>query len=208
MILFTACGTDSSSGTNDTAPEDNVTLDDFTDVVPYNPYFTSLHFSGSQNCALCHDGIYDTVTNKDVSIVKAWHGTIMGHASIDPLYLAKVASEVKRNPAFKEVIEAKCSSCHMPMAYVDAVFLGDPTLMFGDGFLNVSNPHYDAAKDSVSCTLCHQIENTPELGTYTGFSGKFVIAENFGTDRMIYGPYLDPKQVPMISSLHRYTAHK
>ncbi|MDX1810264.1 MAG: hypothetical protein R3331_12080 [Sulfurospirillaceae bacterium] len=201
MIFFTSCWIDSSSDTKDTTTEDNITLDDFADVVPYNPYFTSLHFSGSQNCALCHDNIFDTVTNKDVSIVKAWHGTIMGHASIDPLYLAKVASEVKRNPNFKEVIEAKCSSCHMPMAYVDAKFIGDPTLMFGDGFLNVSNPHYDAAKDGVSCTLCHQIENTPELGTDAGFSGKFVIAENFGTDRTIYGPYLDPKQAPMINNV-------
>ena len=52
----------------------NKTLDDFKDVVPHNPSFSTLHFSGSKNCAQCHDGISDTSTGEDVSIVKAWQG--------------------------------------------------------------------------------------------------------------------------------------
>jgi len=172
----------------------------FPDVVAHDPTFESLHFSGSQNCAQCHDGISNT-NGEDVSIVQAWKGTMMGNAAIDPLYLAKVASEVQRNPDFKEEIEAKCSRCHMPMAHVEAGFSGDATAMFGDGFLNPENPHYDEAKDSVSCTLCHQIENDPTLGTDEGFSGKFVVAENFGTDRVSYGPYTGPRTQPMINNV-------
>ncbi|MEN8727129.1 MAG: immunoglobulin-like domain-containing protein, partial [Sulfurovum sp.] len=192
--------------------DDNLTLDDFEDAVPHDPSFKSTHFSGSQNCAQCHDGITDTSNGQDVSIVKAWKGTMMDHAAIDPLYIAKVASEVQRNPNFKEVIEDKCSRCHMPMANVEAGFAGDTKLMFGDGFLNPENPHYDAAKEGVSCTLCHQIEDTPKLGTPEGSSGEFVIAENFGTGRVTYGPYPDNdiNPQPMINSVEftpKYSAH-
>jgi len=191
-------------------PDDNKTLDDFEDAVPHDTSFNSLHFSGSQNCAQCHDGITNTGNGKDVSLVKTWKGTMMGNAAIDPLYLAKVASEVKRNSEFKDDIEAKCSRCHMPMANVEAGFSGDTIAMFGDGFLNPENPYYDAAKDSVSCTLCHQIEDTPELGTNEGFSGQFVVAENFGIDRVTYGPYSNPTTQPMINRVQftpKFSSH-
>jgi hypothetical protein len=187
-----------------------MTLDDFEDATPHDPSFKSTHFSGSQNCAQCHDGITDTSNGQDVSIVQAWKGTMMDHASIDPLYLAKVASEVQRNPNFKEVIEDKCSRCHMPMANVEAGFAGDPIAISGDGFTNPNNPHYDAAREGVSCTLCHQIEDTPQLGTTEGTSGAFVIAENFGSDRVTYGPYTNPKTGPMVNNVDftpQYSAH-
>lgn len=193
-----------------TTIDDNLTLDDFEDVVRHNTSFESTHFSGAQNCAQCHDGITDTSNGKDVSIVESWKGTMMDNAAIDPLYLAKVASEVQRNPDFKEVIEEKCSRCHMPMAHVEAGFAGSPIAMSGDGFLNPANPYYGAAKDGVSCTLCHQIENTPQLGTVDGTSGQFVIAENFGSARVTYGPYTSPSTQPMINNVQftpQYSAH-
>lgn len=211
-LTFVGCGGGGSSDGGTTPPpvDDNLTLDDFEDAVPHNPSFTSTHFSGSQNCASCHDGITDTNNSEDVSIVQAWKGTMMDHASIDPLYLAKVASEVQRNPNFKEVIEDKCSRCHMPMANVEAGFAGDPIAISGDGFTNPNNPHYDAAREGVSCTLCHQIEDTPELGTVEGTSGGFVIADNTGSDRVTYGPYTAPKTQPMINQVEftpTYSAH-
>ena len=207
---------DNTPAEDNTSPIDgNLTLDDFDHTVPHNPSFKSTHFSGSQNCAQCHDGISDTSTNPDtdVSIVKAWQGTMMANASIDPLYLAKVASEVKRNPNFKDVIEDKCSRCHMPMANVEANFAGDTISMSGDGFLNPDNIHYNEAKDGVSCTLCHQIENDPKLGTDEGFSGKFVIADNEDNNRIAYGPYPNPLTGPMtndnfnINFIPTYSTH-
>jgi len=190
----------------------NKTLDDFEDVVPHNPAFESLHFSGSKNCAQCHDGISDMSNGEDVSIVKAWGGTMMANAAIDPLYLAKVASEVKRNPDFKDVIEKKCSRCHMPMAHVGADISGDPISMSGNGFLNRENNHYNAAKEGVSCTLCHQIENDPKLGTTEGFSGKFVInTDNTGNARKIYGPYDNLRQaqqmINRVGFTPQYSSH-
>jgi len=224
-LMVVGCGGGSSSTDSSTPPivdnnspsdstpsiDDNFTLDDFEDATPYDPSFKSSHFSGSQNCAQCHDGITDTINGEDVSIVQAWKGTMMDHAAIDPLYLAKVASEVQRNPDFKAVIEDKCSRCHMPMANVEAGFAGDPIAMSGDGFLNPENPHYDAAKEGVSCTLCHQIKDTPELGTPEGSSGEFVISE----DRVTYGPYGAPgdtplKTQPMVNQVQftpEYSAH-
>lgn len=184
----------------------NKTLDDFKDVVPHDSSFTSLHFSGSQNCAECHDGISDESTGEDVSIVKAWQGTMMANAAIDPLYLAKVASEIKRNPDFKDVIEEKCSRCHMPMAHVEADYTNDPIGMSGDGFLNSENTYYNAAKDGVSCTLCHQIENDSKLGTTEGFSGEFVVnTNNIGNARKIYGPYDNLRQAKQMTNRVEFT---
>ncbi len=191
-------------------PDNSLTLDDFDDVIRHNTSFELPHFSGAQNCAQCHDGIKDTSNGKDVSIVQAWKGTMMDNAAIDPLYLAKVASEVQRNPDFKDVIEEKCSRCHMPMANVEAGFDGAAIAMSGEGFLNPDNPYYDAAKDGVSCTLCHQIEDTPKLGTVEGTSGQFEIADNVGTARKTYGPYTSPSTGPMVTNVQftpEYSEH-
>lgn len=212
FLLFLNACIGGSGGDDVSSDSTAVDLASFPDAVVHNTSFESVHFSGSQNCAQCHDGIFDTGTNPDtdVSIVKAWQGTMMDNAAIDPLYLAKVASEVKRNPNFKTLIEAKCSRCHMPMAHVEAGFAGDTIAMSGDGFLNPANPHYDAGKDGVSCTACHQIENTAELGTVDGFSGQFSILENFGADRKTYGPYTAPRTQPMVNNVQfrpAYGAH-
>jgi len=201
--------TDTRSVNVITATDDNIT---FPDAVVHDPSFTSIHFSGSQNCAQCHDGISDS-TGKDVSIAKAWHSTMMANAATDPLWKAKVATEVNEHPEFKEIIEAKCSRCHTPMATVEATFddpSGDTVALSGDGFFSHENFYYDAAMQGVSCTLCHQIENTPELGTKDGFSGNFVIADNSGIERKIYGPYTNPKTAPMQNNVQftpEYSPH-
>ncbi len=201
-----------ASGTPVMTPIISYLLSDtsFPNAVPHNESFTSEHFSGSQNCARCHDGIVDESNGKDVSIVKSWKSSMMANAAIDPLWRAKVASEIKRNPQHKETIEKKCSRCHTPMATVEAGFADDPVALFGDGFFNPANPHYDEAMNGVSCSLCHQIENTPDLGTPAGSSGHFTIVDNSGTDRKIYGQYTSPRTPPMQNSVAftpAYSAH-
>jgi hypothetical protein len=69
---------------------------------------------------------------------------MMANAAKDPLWQAKVASEVARTPALQEVIEGTCALCHMPMAYTQAEVSGQPTLMLGDGFLNPANSFHEA----------------------------------------------------------------
>jgi len=240
IVLFTACSSSSGSdttlieesNTTELSTDDNTSVVDvvidenttvivdenitvidanmtFEDAVVHNDSFSSLHFSGSKNCAGCHDGLSDS-TGKDVSIAKAWGVSMMANSAIDPLWRAKVASEVKRNPAYKEAIESKCSKCHTPMATTEAKFAGETVALFDEGFLNPQNPHYDEATDGVSCTLCHQIENTADLGTSTAFSGAYTIADNTSTERKAYGQFSGVNTTPMRNNVQftpAYSAH-
>jgi hypothetical protein len=67
-----------------------------------------------------------------VSIVVDWQATMMANSARDPLWRAKVASEVKRNPALQQEIETICGRCHVPMANVEAEFAGVSATLFGD----------------------------------------------------------------------------
>ncbi|MBN1368956.1 MAG: hypothetical protein JW954_01805 [Dehalococcoidaceae bacterium] len=154
--------------------------------------FETPDFSGSGNCAMCHVSLNDSAGN-DVSIGSHWRSTMMANAAKDPFWQAKMASEVARTPELKEVIEAKCSSCHMPMAYTQADTDGSPALLLGNGFLNTGNPLNPAAMDGVSCTVCHQIVD-PVLGTY------FIDTTTEPPDRLIYGPYENPEQTIMMNT--------
>ena len=181
----------------------------FSNAVMHDDQFNSDHFTGSKNCAGCHDGIVDQSTGKDVSLVNAWESSMMANAAIDPLWRAKVASEVKRNPQHKAAIEKKCSRCHTPMATVEAGFTGDTVSLFGDGFFNPENPYYNRAMNAVSCTLCHQIKDTPELGTEDGFSGQFTIDDD-AFNRKAYGQYTNPEITSMQNNVGftaTYSAH-
>lgn len=160
--------------------------------------FLSDHFSGSQICSSCHDGLQDA-NGDDVSIIADWQPTMMAGSSRDPVWRAKVASEIKRNPGLREEIESTCGRCHVPMAHVEAVFATASATLMDDGFLHPDNPLFDAAAEGVSCTLCHQISDTANLGTDAGFSGNFEIPHSFGTDRLAFGQYDNPFAGPMVN---------
>ena len=160
-------------------------------------------FSGSGNCAVCHSNLI-TDTGEDVSIDKDWRSTMMANSAKDPLWQAKVHSEILRNPTIGETIEQKCSKCHMPMANVEANHEQIQIKIFGtNGFLDPNNSYYHLmAMEGVSCTVCHQIEDGTYLGTKTSFTGGFKIDLNTQKpDRKIYGQYNDPFQRPMIMNV-------
>lgn len=159
-----------------------------------NPSFTSENFSGSTNCAFCHNGIVDGA-KQDVSIETDWSSTTMANASRDPLWRAKVRSELTRNPQLAGVINNKCTRCHAPMANFEAVTAGEPVQIFDGGFLDPAHSRHDEALNGVSCTLCHQIQDSPELGTLAGFSGHYVV----NLLKTIYGQYLTPFANPMVN---------
>ena len=168
--------------------------------VPGLAVFETENFIGSGKCAVCHELLVDSAGN-DMSIPGHWQSTMMGNAARDPIWPAKVSSEVKRNPALKEVIEEKCTLCHMPMAWTQAYKKGEDQLMFNSGFLNPQNDLHAAAMDGVSCTLCHQVQDE-NLGQKEGFSGKFVIdTGKEAPERKIFGPYKDPVHKPMQESV-------
>lgn len=162
--------------------------------------YTSDYFTGTEICSNCHDNLKDKY-GADVSIVKSWSATMMALSARDPYWQAKVQSEMTRHPELKSVLADKCSRCHTPMASVEAKRAKKPVKLFGDGFLNVSNPFFHLAMDGVSCTLCHQIKDSPALGTLDGFSGKFPLDEFKSYNlRKVYGPYMDPLIEPMASN--------
>ena len=169
--------------------------------------FTTSHFSGSGNCATCHDGLTDT-SGENVSIVRDWGTSMMANATKDPFWQAKVATELDRNSHLSTVINDTCSKCHAPMANYEITKEqgGELTLFGPDGILNPNHALYDAAMNGVSCTACHQITDDPSLGTEVGFSGQY----NINNTRTIYGQYSDIFAQPMINNTGytpTYSAH-
>lgn len=164
--------------------------------------FITADFIGSHFCFNCHHLLVDAEGN-DISIISHWRSTMMANAAKDPFWQAKVQSEVHRNPGLRKVIEQKCATCHMPMAWTQTHAAGEyaEAAVLDDGFLNTDNELHEAAMDGVSCSLCHQIQDKG-LGTKETFSGKFKIdtATN-KPDRIIYGPYHDPVKKPMETSI-------
>ncbi len=153
--------------------------------------FTTADFSGSGICASCHTRLRDGA-GADVSMPTAWRSTMMANAGKDPIWQAKVSSEVARFPALQGVIEKKCTTCHMPMAETQAVADGAPVAMLGDGFSAADHPLHAAAMDSVSCTVCHQVRDE-KLGEMESFSGGYTIDTSTNPpNRPIFGPYQRP----------------
>ncbi len=145
------------------------------------PTDNSTLFTGSGNCALCHNGNGDALTasdGTDLSIAENWRSTMMANAARDPYWQAKVESEVAINPQLQAVIEDKCTTCHAPMARTQAIHDGST------GYTLAEMRADPLAMDGVSCTACHQIQ-PDSLGSDDSFSGKYVIDDS----RTIFGPY-------------------
>ncbi len=156
------------------------------------PTQTSTIFSGSGNCATCHQpgspntGALRDAHGNDVSPVTLWRSTMMGNAARDPFWRAKVSAEVAANPHLQSIIEDKCTTCHAPLGRTEAIYNGSSAYTIAE---MEADP---LALDGVSCTGCHQIK-ADNLGTSASFSGHYII-EN---DRIIYGPFTDPLTTPM-----------
>lgn len=159
-----------------------------------DPLFASTHFLGSGNCSLCHDNLTST-GGLDVSIVRDWSSTMMANSARDPFWRAKVRTELDRNPNLASTINDKCSRCHAPMANFEAKQSGDLLQILDGGFLSPTNRHHDEAMDGVSCTLCHQIKPSSDLGTPNRFSGNFEI----DASKIIYGPFGGPGETAIFT---------
>ena len=198
---------DDTADDDDSVGDDDATGDDDDDSVgddddatfsipPGDPNFTTAHSLGSGNCSPCHEDLV-APDGSDASFLADWGATMMGNAARDPYFRARLASEVVRNPDAAPVIEAKCARCHTPMGSVQDLADGGDGTLLDDGLLDPAHPLFDAAIEGVSCTVCHRIEDTSDLGTAAGSSGSYTILPN---DR-IYGPFLDPVTGPMANNL-------
>ena len=141
-------------------------------------------FAGSGVCARCHEGLFESESGVDVSPVTLWRSTMMANAAKDPLWRAKVSSEVSefgRFPDLSAAIEEKCIKCHAPVLYKQSVFYG---LSYSIADL-VNDP---LAKDGDTCTVCHQI--LPDnFSLKDSFSGDFMIWRDPPAARTRAGPW-------------------
>jgi len=176
-------------------------------VFAENTTFITSHFSGSGNCTQCHDGLTDT-SGEDVSIVKDWGASMMANSTKDPLWRAKVATEMERNPHLSTLIKDKCTKCHAPMANYEITRVqGKNIELFGpNGILVPGQALHDAGMNGVSCTVCHQISDDATMGTLEGFSGQYKINQT----KTIYGPFSDIFGQPMVQRtgfIPAYSSH-
>lgn len=153
------------------------------------PVKTSELFSTSGSCSICHTNMISDA-GENISLDYTWRASMKANAARDPYFLATVRSELNEFPDLAETIEDKCATCHLPMARTMALAAGEPISILGEeGFLNPENELHLFAVDGVSCTLCHQIQET-NLGNDSSYSGGFVIdTVTEKPDRVIYGPY-------------------
>ncbi len=142
------------------------------------------YFMASGRCEGCHGhdpqeyaGL--TPEGVDVNVVDAWRSTMMANSARDPFWRAKVSHEGLVNPAHKDALEDKCTSCHAPAGRYDKH-------MLGHGLYSMSELMHDSVGlDGVNCVACH-IQSADSIGLH--FSGKL----KFDTlNRPLYGPYLD-----------------
>lgn len=147
------------------------------------PTENSILFSGSGNCADCHTGNGDVLSQNgvDISPPTYWRSTMMANSSKDPLWRAMVSGEVNEFPWLQDTIETLCTKCHAPMGYTQALYDGHTKYTIADLRLD------PLANDGVSCTVCHQI-NPLNFGQQSSYSGNYIITD----DSLIYGPYEYP----------------
>lgn len=146
------------------------------------------YFTGSGVCAACHTNMVDE-NGTDVSNDTYWRSTMMANAARDPYWQASVRKEVLANPGYQSEIEDKCATCHTPMARFPASQEGEKGKVLGAGFLNPDNEKHPLAMDGISCSVCHQIQET-SLGQTESFSGHFQIDTRRAMgERQLFGPY-------------------
>ena len=163
-------------------------------------------FATAVVCAVCHANADDSGAHRDiqgrgVAPYDLWRSSMMANAARDPFFQAAVAAEVHAHPEAQAEIEARCLTCHAPMASVEARHAGRRGLALADRERQEDDDDDDRAalaRDGVSCTLCHQILEEG-LGTKESFDGAFQI----GDTREIFGPHDKLLGIPM----HRVTKY-
>ena len=193
---------------------DEDTMEQATEFVPN--WGTVGVFSAAETCGTCHRASNDQDPNtptvmryplqdngEDISPTTQWRHSMMAQAFNDPYYQAKVQEETHLFPELAGFIEDKCLTCHSPMGRTNAHqtetnLKKDATCPKDDGCYRLDTASGDmAAREGVSCTLCHQIQDV-NLGTEDTFSGEYNIADADDPNAFtIYGPYQSPLTGPM-----------
>lgn len=176
-----------------------------TAQVPRMP-FSHLLFTTSSHCIACHSQVH-AHDGEDISIGFQWRASVMANSARDPYWQASIRRETMDHPKVAGAIEDKCSTCHMPMQryqaqaeglsgqvlkYLAAVRAGAGSDEPDAELENAKDVKATLAADGVSCTVCHQIQDS-NLGQPSSLDGGFLIdVTKKGEDREIFGPFDDP----------------
>jgi hypothetical protein len=143
-------------------------------------------FDTSDRCVACHNGL-TTPQGEDVSIGLNWRASVMGNSSRDPYWQASVRRETIDHAPVKGEIQDECSICHMPIVRYEAASQGKKAEALS--FFPLAKNGTDAARDGVSCSVCHQI-SAEKLGTKESFTGHFIVeAPKSKDDKPEFGPF-------------------
>ncbi len=163
-------------------------------------------FHTADQCIACHNQLTAS-SGEDVSIGFDWRSSMMGNSGRDPYWMAAVRRESLDHPAAVDAIEDKCTICHLAMARTTAVAMGGQGRAFrnfpttGEG-----GAHTALARDGVSCSACHQIQDEG-LGEQESFTGGYVIDLTTPMGRRsILGPFeVDEGRTRLMSSASEFT---
>ena len=178
----------------DEAPARAEALGDDADELPapMNGDSRNSWFTTATTCALCHTTSSGSVALRgedgaDVSPLHTWRATMMANSFRDPYWRAKVEHELASMPESEHAaLQALCLRCHAPMALRTAELADGPPPTVASA---LADP---LAADGVSCTLCHQIEDSA-----LGQDASFVAGFSIPGGRPAYGPYEKPFTMPM-----------
>jgi len=149
----------------------------------------------SRVCASCHRFSERASAMRDaegraVAPFDLWRSSMMANAARDPFWRAVMSVEIEAAPSRREDIERKCLGCHTPLASrIGLEAHGTDSLAH---VLECDGELGDAARDGVSCTVCHGM-SPAGLGTAASFTAGFEL----DADRRLYGPHPDPFPGPM-----------
>ena len=165
-----------------------------------------LLFNTSAHCISCHSQIH-APDGEDISIGIQWRASVMANSARDPYWQAAIRREIMDHPAATAAIEDKCSTCHMPMQryqaraeglrgeilrYLTAIGSGAAVEEPEGELEEAKDIKATLAADGVSCTVCHQIQNS-NLGQRSSLDGGFLIdVSKKDEEREIFGPFDDP----------------
>ena len=146
-------------------------------------------FHTSDRCVACHNMLKDSKGN-DISIGLDWSASIMANSARDPYWQGSLRRETLDHPEVSDDIQDECSTCHMPMQHLMDRAAGRKTAVFARLPLSNEHLHNAAAKDGVSCSVCHLIKSD-HLGSKASFNGNVTVASLEDLrNRPEYGPFL------------------
>jgi hypothetical protein len=137
----------------------------------------------------CHNGII-TPRAEDISFGTSWRPSMMANSARDPYWQAGVRRETLIHPTAQAAIENECAACHMPMARFEAKAADRLEPVFAHlPASRKTDPASLLALDGVSCSMCHQIQDS-NLGQRSSFVAGFIVDTKTPLGkRPAFGPY-------------------